>query len=190
MKKNDMRRAYYDSAKDLIAGTASLGDIERRRLSVDAPVLAVGKVAELTNIHPQTLRQYDRLGLIVPRRTPGGARRYSLRDVRLIAQTQYMSQYEAINIAGIARVLRLMEENRQLKRQIRRMQEPQGSSVFAARSDGEVVEFLRALVAQRGAEPSKSVAEDVSAAVAGSLDNGADGWRRELYSQRLEITAR
>ncbi len=183
-----MRRAYYDSAKDLIAGTASLGDIERRRLSVDAPVFAVGKVAELTNIHPQTLRQYDRLGLIVPRRTPGGARRYSLRDVRLIAQTQYMSQYEAINIAGIARVLRLMEENRQLKRQIRRMQEPQGSSVFAARSDGEVVEFLRALVAQRGAEPSKSVAEDVSAA--GSLDKGADGWRRELYSQRLEITAR
>ena len=83
-----------------------------------------------------------------------------------------------------------MEENRQLKRQIRRMQEPQGSSVFAARSDGEVVEFLRALVAQRGAEPSASVAEDVSAAPTGSLDNGADSWRRELYSQRLEITAR
>ena len=190
MKKNDMRRAYYDNAKDLIAGTANLSDIERRKLSVDAPVFAVGKVAELTNIHPQTLRQYDRLGLVVPRRTPGGARRYSLRDVRLIAQTQYISQYEAINIAGIARILRLMEENRQLKRQIRRMQEPQGSSVFVVQSDGEVVEFLRSVVAQRSVEPNKSAAKDVSAAVSGSLEDGDDSWRRQLYSQRLEITAR
>ena len=50
------------------------------------------------NVHPQTLRQYDRLGLVVPQRTDGGARRYSLRDISRLAKAQQLSQEEGINL--------------------------------------------------------------------------------------------
>lgn len=76
---------------------------------------------ELANVHPQTLRQYDRLGLVVPQRTDGGARRYSLRDISRLAKAQQLSQEEGINLAGIARILSLEEENRELRRQVERL---------------------------------------------------------------------
>ena len=92
------------------------------------------------NVHPQTLRQYDRLGLVVPQRTEGGARRYSLRDISRLAQAQQLSQEEGINLAGITRILELEEENRELRRQVERLRKPAGSSVFAADADGGIVE--------------------------------------------------
>ena len=98
---------------------------------------------ELANVHPQTLRQYDRLGLVVPQRTDGGARRYSLRDIARLAKSQQLSQEEGINLAGIARILSLEEENRELRRQVERLRKPAGSSVFAAATDGDIVEIER-----------------------------------------------
>lgn len=98
---------------------------------------------ELANVHPQTLRQYDRLGLVVPQRTDGGARRYSLRDISRLAKAQQLSQEEGINLAGIARILSLEEENRELRRQVERLRRPAGSSVFAADADGDIVEIER-----------------------------------------------
>ena len=95
------------------------------------------------NVHPQTLRQYDRLGLVVPQRTEGGARRYSLRDISRLAQAQQLSQEEGINLAGITRILELEEENRELRRQVERLRKPAGSSVFAADADGGIVEVER-----------------------------------------------
>ena len=94
-------------------------------------------------MHPQTLRQYDRLGLVVPQRTEGGARRYSLRDISRLAQAQQLSQEEGINLAGITRILELEEENRELRRQVERLRKPAGSSVFAADADGGIVEVER-----------------------------------------------
>lgn len=70
-------------------------------------MFTVGRAGELANVHPQTLRQYDRLGLVVPQRTDGGARRYSLRDIARLAKAQQLSQEEGINLAGIARILSL-----------------------------------------------------------------------------------
>ena len=99
--------------------------------------------ATIANVHPQTLRQYDRLGLVVPQRTEGGARRYSLRDISRLAQAQQLSQEEGINLAGITRILELEEENRELRRQVERLRKPAGSSVFAADADGGIVEVER-----------------------------------------------
>ena len=82
---------------------------------IELPVFSVGAAGELANVHPQTLRQYDRLGLVVPQRTEGGARRYSLRDISRLAQAQQLSQEEGINLAGITRILELEEENRELR---------------------------------------------------------------------------
>ena len=137
----ELRQAYQVCAKSLIEGRIDVEDAEDAGFHSDAPAFTVGQTAELANIHPQTLRQYDRLGLIVPQRTIGGARRYSLRDVQRLAQAQQLSQNESINLAGITRILSLMEENRQLRRQIKRLRRTSGTSVFAAGRDGEMMEF-------------------------------------------------
>jgi MerR family transcriptional regulator/heat shock protein HspR len=58
-------------------------------------------------MHPQTLRQYDRLGLVTPTRSDGGGRRYSARDVALLREVQRLSQEEGVNLAGIKRIIEL-----------------------------------------------------------------------------------
>ena len=74
----------------------------------DEPITFVISVAaELAGMHPQTLRQYDRLGLVIPARTKGRGRRYTKRDVQRLRDVQRMSQEEGINLAGIRRILEL-----------------------------------------------------------------------------------
>jgi len=73
----------------------------------ELPVFVISVAAELTGMHPQTLRQYDRLGLVTPGRAGGGGRRYSARDVALLREVQRLSQEEGVNLAGIKRVIEL-----------------------------------------------------------------------------------
>lgn len=73
----------------------------------DAPVFVISVAAELAGMHAQTLRQYDRLGLVTPGRTLGGGRRYSARDVALLREVQRLSQDEGLNLAGIKRIIEL-----------------------------------------------------------------------------------
>lgn len=73
----------------------------------DGKVLIISAAAKLAGMHPQTLRQYDRLGLVQPERTPGGGRRYSVRDVALLREIQRLSQDEGINLAGVKRIIEL-----------------------------------------------------------------------------------
>ena len=73
----------------------------------DAPVFVISVAATLAGMHPQTLRQYDRLGLVSPGRTAGRGRRYSARDIAVLREVQRMSQDEGINLAGIKRILEL-----------------------------------------------------------------------------------
>ncbi|MEO7071141.1 MAG: helix-turn-helix transcriptional regulator [Nostocoides sp.] len=71
------------------------------------PVFVISVAAELAGMHAQTLRQYDRLGLVTPSRTRGGGRRYSARDVELLREVQRLSQEEGVSLAGILRILDL-----------------------------------------------------------------------------------
>jgi MerR family transcriptional regulator/heat shock protein HspR len=73
----------------------------------DAPVFVISVAAQLAGLHAQTLRQYDRLGLVTPGRTGGGGRRYSARDVALLREVQRLSQDEGVNLAGIKRIIEL-----------------------------------------------------------------------------------
>ena len=73
----------------------------------DRPVFVISVAAELSGMHPQTLRQYDRLGLVTPGRSGGGGRRYSPRDVALLREVQRLSQEDGVNLAGIKRVIEL-----------------------------------------------------------------------------------
>ena len=75
--------------------------------SSDAKVLMISVAARMAGMHPQTLRQYDRLGLVQPGRTTGGGRRYSERDVALLREVQRLSQEEGVNLAGIKRIIDL-----------------------------------------------------------------------------------
>lgn len=73
----------------------------------DAPVFVISVAAQLAGMHAQTLRQYDRIGLVTPGRTGGGGRRYSPRDVALLREVQRLSQDEGVNLAGIKRIIEL-----------------------------------------------------------------------------------
>ncbi|PYC68718.1 heat-shock protein HspR [Streptomyces tateyamensis] len=76
-------------------------------LTEETPVYVISVAAELSGLHPQTLRQYDRLGLVCPDRTGGGGRRYSARDIQQLREVQRLSQDEGINLAGIKRIIEL-----------------------------------------------------------------------------------
>ncbi len=73
----------------------------------DAQVFVISVAAQLAGMHAQTLRTYDRLGLVTPHRTTGGGRRYSPRDVALLREVQRLSQDEGVNLAGIKRIIEL-----------------------------------------------------------------------------------
>jgi MerR family transcriptional regulator/heat shock protein HspR len=83
----------------------------RSRYDVGDPMTFVISIAaQLAGMHPQTLRQYDRLGLVTPERTGGGGRRYSERDVDLLREVQRLSQEEGVNLAGIKRIIELANQ--------------------------------------------------------------------------------
>lgn len=83
-------------------------------------VYAISVAAELAGLHPQTLRVYEREGLVEPERTPGGTRRYSGRDVQSLREISQLSEI-GVNIVGIRHILQLQEEVRHLKEQVERL---------------------------------------------------------------------
>ena len=89
-----------------MAGTRSRTD-SFGPLDDTAPVFVISVAAQLAGMHPQTLRQYDRLGLVSPDRTVGRGRRYSARDIAMLREVQRLSQEEGVNLAGIKRILDL-----------------------------------------------------------------------------------
>src|SRR5690606_25531084 len=79
-------------------------------IRVDTPVFVISVAADLAGMHAQTLRSYDREGLVSPRRTSGGGRRYSPRDSERLQQVQQLSQDEGVNRAGIRRIMELEDQ--------------------------------------------------------------------------------
>jgi MerR family transcriptional regulator/heat shock protein HspR len=84
-----------------------LGPESGPQFNEHAAVFVISVAAELAGMHPQTLRQYDRLGLVSPGRTAGRGRRYSARDIAQLREVQRLSQEEGVNLAGIKRILDL-----------------------------------------------------------------------------------
>ncbi|MFN3865980.1 MAG: heat shock protein transcriptional repressor HspR [Demequina sp.] len=121
------------------------------RPDVDEPVFLISAAAELAGMHAQTLRQYDRLGLVIPRRRPGGGRRYSLRDVATLRQIQRMSQDEGINLAGVKRILSLQKRVDLLEVEVEKLRPraDTGSRVFTTGPTGSVVIVERGRRARR-----------------------------------------
>ena len=79
-------------------------------MAEDQEYYVISVAAELTGMHAQTLRTYDRLGLVTPMRTKGGGRRYSRRDITMLRRIQHLSQEEGVNLAGIKTIIELTEQ--------------------------------------------------------------------------------
>lgn len=127
------------------SGSAAPGDT-LQVIDRDAPIFVISVAAQLAGMHPQTLRTYDRLGLVSPRRTAGRGRRYSPTDVARLRMIQRLSQDEGINLEGVRRILELESELEAARKQVRDLTEllrlahgaPAGSRVFAADQSGGV----------------------------------------------------
>jgi MerR family transcriptional regulator/heat shock protein HspR len=85
-------------------------------------VFVISVAAELAGMHPQTLRIYERKGLLEPFRTPGGTRRYSQEDIERLQLIQELTS-QGLNLEGVRRVLALQEENRTLKRKLDKLRD-------------------------------------------------------------------
>ncbi len=117
-----------------------------QQFDYDAPVFPVSVASQLADMHPQTLRGYDRLGLVVPQRARGRGRRYSLRDVAKLRHVQRLSQDEGINLEGIRRIILLEAQIDGMQGQIHRLNEtlqriqnsPEAARLFTAESTGDV----------------------------------------------------
>ncbi len=92
------------------------------RVDLDRGLFSISVAAELTGLHPQTLRIYEREGLLEPVRSPGGTRRYSQNDIRRLQEICALTS-DGLNVAGIRRVLQLQEETRRLHAEIERLKQ-------------------------------------------------------------------
>ncbi len=128
-------------------------------LGSDQPVFVISVAAELAGMHPQTLRQYDRMGLVQPSRAPGRARRYSQRDVEKLQEIQDLSQ-AGVSLEGIKRIMSLQDQLEDMQAyindwagQLQRAQAKlvESSRVFSAGTRGDVVHLARG----EGPEPRR-----------------------------------
>ncbi len=105
----------------------------------DARTFLISVAAELAGMHAQTLRTYDRLGLVSPRRTSGGGRRYSEHDVDLLREVQRLSQDEGVNLAGIKRIIELTNQVEALQARVKELTEELAQTRASQRRDVAVV---------------------------------------------------
>lgn len=98
----------------------------------DTPVFVISVAAELSGLHAQTLRTYDRLGLVSPGRTSGGGRRYSMHDIAMLREVQRLSQDDGVNLAGIKRIIELENEVDTLRSKIEELTEELDAAYAAA----------------------------------------------------------
>jgi MerR family transcriptional regulator/heat shock protein HspR len=125
-------------------------------LDENTPLFVISVAAELALMHPQTLRQYDRLGLVSPSRTSGKSRRYTMRNVAQLREIARLST-EGVSLEGIKRILDLENQNIELKKRVRDLEQAlanemlnrPGARIFSAGDQG--VESLAA-----GKRPTRS----------------------------------
>lgn len=113
----------------------------------------ISVAAELAGMHAQTLRTYDRLGLVSPRRTSGGGRRYSEHDVDLLREVQRLSQDEGVNLAGIKRIIELTNQVEALQSRVRELTEELAQMRAGQRRDLAVVPKSTAVVVWQPRRP-------------------------------------
>jgi MerR family transcriptional regulator/heat shock protein HspR len=98
------------------------GRIDLGQPGPEVPVYVISVAAELTGLHPQTLRTYDRLGLVSPGRTGGGGRRYSWRDIETLREVAELTS-SGIGLEGVRRILQLEHQVDALRQRVRELEQ-------------------------------------------------------------------
>lgn len=98
----------------------------RRKSSQNAECLTIGVVAEMTQVHPQTLRYYERVGLITPKRGKGNIRFYTQSDVERIRRIKVLTQDMGVNLAGVEIILRLSDQLERLRKEKEALERQKG----------------------------------------------------------------
>lgn len=119
---------------------------DARDAAREARTFLISVAAELSGMHAQTLRTYDRLGLVRPQRSSGGGRRYSERDVELLREVQRLSQDEGVNLAGIKRIIELTNQVEALRSRVAELAAEVEAQRSAPRRDLAVLPKSTALV--------------------------------------------
>ena len=130
-------------------------------LNEDSPLFVISLAATMSQMHPQTLRQYDRMGLVQPSRTSGQSRRYTLRNIAQLREIARLSA-EGVSLEGIRRIIELDNENAELRQRVRELEKAlanelmnrPGARVFAAGDQGVVS-------VARGKRPSKATSLEI-----------------------------
>jgi MerR family transcriptional regulator/heat shock protein HspR len=124
-----------------------MSDVDKNQPDDDTGVYVISVAAEISGMHPQTLRHYDKLGLVSPSRTEGRNRRYSLRDIALLRTVQKLVG-EGINHVGIKRIIELESamanmavEVAQLRIEVNALLEQNPPKGLATRRKGEVIVY-------------------------------------------------
>jgi MerR family transcriptional regulator, heat shock protein HspR len=105
----------------------------------DRAVYIISVAAELAGVHPQTLRIYERKGLVAPHRTSGNTRRYSDRDIALLRQIQDLTQEGGINLAGVKMIIELQAQLDALRAESEELQERLRAREHEVESEGKIV---------------------------------------------------
>ena len=125
----------------------------RNRREEEARTFLISVAAELAGMHAQTLRTYDRLGLVRPSRTSGGGRRYSENDVELLREVQRLSQDEGVNLAGIKRIIELTNQVEALQSRVKELTEELAQLRTCQRRELAVVPKSTAVVVWQPRKP-------------------------------------
>jgi MerR family transcriptional regulator/heat shock protein HspR len=113
--------------------------VERGDAGEERAVYVISVAAELAGVHPQTLRIYERKGLVRPQRTSGNTRRYSKRDIDLLRQIQEMTQEFGINLAGVKRIIEMQAELTTLRARMLELEEQLRATDAPARREGQIL---------------------------------------------------
>jgi MerR family transcriptional regulator/heat shock protein HspR len=113
--------------------------VDRPDLSEERAVYVISVAAELAGVHPQTLRIYERKGLVRPKRTSGNTRRYSERDIDLLRQIQEMTQEFGINLAGVKRIIEMQAELTALRARMQDLEDQLRAADTSGRREGQIV---------------------------------------------------
>ena len=110
----------------------------------DEPVYLISVVAKLMDIHPQTLRQYEREGLLKPSRTEGRMRLYSQKDIDRLKVILSLARDMGVNLAGIDIILQLKEEIEDLQKEVEKLKKEQGNipknrSILVKKNDYQII---------------------------------------------------
>lgn len=104
-----------------------------RRLPDDEPCYVISVAARLVELHPQTLRHYDRVGLIKPSRTAGRVRLYSQRDIERLRKIARLMEDLGVNLAGVEVILNMSEHIERLQRELAMLQRDSEAQINALR---------------------------------------------------------